>query len=274
MSDDQGPWGPRDGRPAQPAPAPTAARAAAIAPAASPNVWVNLLSTALLAALLWFRMGWMWALAGVVGVFVHEYGHVVAMNLLGCGPARIRIIPFLGGAAIPAREPATEFRGVLIALAGPAVGLLAMAPFFAAYAWGEDPQWLSGAFFVALINLLNLAPAPPLDGSKALGPALAWVHPGLERAAVVLIGGAAAAWLVWQGSWIVGTFIGIATLGALRNGVYRPPMIRMTSGEWVASLALYAAVTGACLFALATVLLNLGAPLQPDALLARVGLVR
>ena len=133
MSNDSGPWGPRDGRTPEPPPVAPAqgrsqARAATIAARPPvPSVWVNLLSTALLAGLLWWRMGWLWALAGIFGLFVHEYGHVIAMNLLGCGPAHIRIIPFLGGAAVPARNPSSEFKSVVIALAGPFFGLLATA---------------------------------------------------------------------------------------------------------------------------------------------------
>ena len=65
-------------------------------------IWA-LVSTALLAGLLWWLMGWVYALAGIVGLLVHEYGHVLAMNRLGMGPARIYIIPFLGGAARGAR---------------------------------------------------------------------------------------------------------------------------------------------------------------------------
>ena len=77
-------------------------------------------SSALLALMIGYYGGWIWALAGVIGVFVHEYGHVLAINALGCGPGRIRIIPFVGGAATMQRTPATDFKGVLIALAGPA----------------------------------------------------------------------------------------------------------------------------------------------------------
>src|SRR5579862_9802673 len=125
-----------------------------------------IVSTALLAGWIAWQWGWVAAVAGVIGVFVHEYGHVLAINALGYGPGRIQIIPFFGGAATPRRPPASEFHGVLIALAGPMFGLLAMAPFFVAYAVTGAGFWLGGALFVASINLLNLAPVAPLDGSK------------------------------------------------------------------------------------------------------------
>src|SRR5690606_32488549 len=161
-----GPWG------AAPAAGQSAARPAT--PAARPGPagqglgWA-LLSTALLAGFLWWAMGWIFALAGIVGVLVHEYGHVLAMNRLGMGPARIYIVPFLGGAAAPARAAATEWIDVKVSLAGPAFGLLAALPFLGLHLATGEGVWLQGVWFVGVINLLNLAPAPPLDGSRAVG---------------------------------------------------------------------------------------------------------
>ena len=90
----------------------------------------------------------------------------------GMGPARIYIIPFLGGLAKARREPKSEWDGVLVSLAGPAFGLLAMIPFVGVWTVLGQGEWLMGAFFIAMINLVNLLPAPPLDGSKALPPTL------------------------------------------------------------------------------------------------------
>lgn len=205
-----------------------------------------LLSTAALAGLLWWLMGWVWALAGVVGVLVHEYGHVLAMNRLGCGPARIYIVPFLGGAAVPARAPKTEFHDVLISLAGPSFGLLAMLPFFAAHTWTGDGVWLQGALFVAIINLINLAPAPPLDGSKALGPALAKIHPLVERGALLLVAAVFVLWALSRGSYIMAVFVGISTFVALRGAELRARAVRLSGAEWALSVALYALVAALC----------------------------
>ena len=148
-----------------------------------------------MAGFLWFLTG-SWVVAGAVlfGLFVHEYGHVLAMNRVGMGPARIYIIPFLGGLAKGQRAPNSEWHGVLVSLAGPAFGLLAMIPFVAVGLALKAPEWLMGAFFIAMINLLNLLPAPPLDGSKALGPVLTRVHPRLEQVALLVVGGLAVWW--------------------------------------------------------------------------------
>jgi Zn-dependent protease len=198
-------------------------------------------STALLAGWIAFQWGWIWALAGVFGILAHECGHLALINALGCGPGRLHIIPFLGGAATMKRPPRTEFQGVLIALAGPFAGLASSLPFFVAAGVTHDPRWAGGAFFIALLNLLNLAPAPPLDGSKALGPALAWVHPMLERAALVLVGGAAALWAFNRGSYLFAIFVAIASLAALRGRRTRPAAERLSTGQWLAALGLWLA---------------------------------
>src|SRR5690606_20658993 len=132
-------------------------------------VWA-VVSTLLMAGFLWWITGSV-VVAGAVlfGLFVHEFGHVLAMNRLGMGPARIYIIPFLGGLAKGQREPKSEWHGVLVSLAGPAFGLLAMIPFVGAGLALSSPEWLMGAFFIAMINLLNLLSAPSLVGFKALG---------------------------------------------------------------------------------------------------------
>ena len=214
---------------------------------------VALASTALLGAFLWWAMGsWIFAVSGIFGLLVHEYGHVLAMNRLGMGPARIHIVAFLGGVARGQRPPADEWRGVLVSLAGPAFGLLAMLPFVAVWMLTGGGLWLLGAWFIALINLLNLAPAPPLDGSKALGPVLARVHPTLEKAALLLVGALAVIWGVTQGSYLFAGFLALSVFQHMRRGAWRSDAGPLTWAQAGRSLGLYlitAAVCGAAAIA-------------------------
>lgn len=252
-----GPWSRRAARPA------ASAAAVPSGPAGRGTLLWNILSSLLLAALLAWMMGPYVAIGGVVGVFVHEFGHVLAMNRLGCGPARIVIIPFLGGAAIPARPAATEFRDVLISLAGPVFGLLATIPFVVLALATGDRNWFAAAFFVAFINLLNLAPAPPLDGSKAIGPVLARIHPMVEKAALLAVGGAAVWWATSRGSWILAVFLALGIFQALRQGALRPAAMRLSSGQFAVSIALYIGAGLLCLMALAITLNGMGRPATP-----------
>ncbi len=240
------PWA----EPAAPPPAPTPAPPQG---SRTQTIIVGLISTALLAAWLSWGLGWIWGVAAVFGVFVHEFGHLMVINAMGFGPSRIRIIPFFGGAATMPRTPDTDFKGVVIALSGPVFGLTAALPFFIASDLTHDTKWLGGAFIIAFFNLMNLAPAPPLDGSKALGPSLARIHPLVERGVLAGIGLAAVLWLISQASFrqptsfILPVFIGLSVMASLRNPNLRPNARPLSWLEWAAALALYFAALVVCL---------------------------
>jgi Zn-dependent protease len=220
-------------------------------PQQSPGAQLGWALASTAALLLWLAWQWGWvpAVAGLIGVLVHETGHLLVINALGCGPSRIHIIPFFGGAATMQRAPKTEFHGVLIAIAGPIAGLLAAVPFIIASRVTGDARLADGAGFIILINLLNMLPAPPLDGSKALGPALARIHPMVERAALVLIGGAVAYFALRQHNILFGAFVAVATLAALRRAP-RAVSRRLNIGEWFASVGLWAGVLAVGVYAL------------------------
>ena len=244
-----GPWDPRPEDLAVTPAADQPVRAQAAEPPLDKGqnpVWA-VISTALLGGLIWYVTGsWVIAVALIWGLLVHEYGHVLAMNRLGMGPARIYIIPFLGGVAKSQRLPQSEWHGVLVSLAGPAFGLLAAIPFFALFVATGQGLWLQGVFAIALINLVNLAPAPPLDGSKALGPVLARIHPMVERAAMIAVGVLVVWWGVTNGSYIFAAFLAIALVGHLRRGAWRPDGRELTWGEAARSVGLFLIVAAAC----------------------------
>src|SRR5690606_35033683 len=143
----------------------------------------------------------------------------------------------------------------------PALGLLAALPFLGLHLATGDGVWLQGVWFVGVINLLNLTPAPPLDGSRALGPVLARVHPMLEKVALVGVGLGVVAWGVMGGMYILAAFIGLAVVGHLKRGAWRPEAAPLAWREAGASIALYLAVAARCAaVALAPLLLAGPAP--------------
>ena len=158
----------------------------------------------------------------------------------------IYIIPFLGGVAKSQRLPASEWHGVLVSLAGPAFGLLAAIPFFGLYIATGQGMWLQGVFIIAIINLVNLAPAPPLDGSKALGPVLARIHPMVEKAAMVAVGAVVILWGLTNGSYIFAAFLALALFGHLRRGSWRPEGRQLNGLEAARSVGLFVVVAAAC----------------------------
>ena len=239
-----GPWGSVPGTRAQ---SPEVRVATAPEDKGQGLVWA-VLSTVLLGGFIWWISGsWVIAVAAIVGLFVHEYGHVLAMNRLGMGPAKVYIIPFLGGLARGQRMPTSEWHGVLVSLAGPAFGLLAALPFFALYFGTGETMWLSGVFAIGIINLVNLAPAPPLDGSKALGPVLARIHPMVEYGVMIAIGALVVWWGVSNGSFIFAAFLAIALIGHLKRGQWRPEGRQLNWREAGYSVGLFGVTAGACL---------------------------
>src|SRR4029450_5412665 len=69
-------------------------------------------------------LGWADAVALLAGVVFHEFGHFVAMRVLGYRDPRIYFVPFLG-AVTTGGLPIEEQRGVrraIVALAGPVPG--------------------------------------------------------------------------------------------------------------------------------------------------------
>ena len=209
-------------------------------------VWA-VISTLLLGGFIWWASGsWVVSVAALLGLLVHESGHVLAMNALGMGPARIYVIPFFGGMARSQRLAESEWHGVLVSLAGPAFGLLAAIPFFGLYIVTGQGMWLQGVFVIALLNLVNLAPAPPLDGSRALGPVLARIHPMVEKAGMIAVGVVVVVWGVTNGSYIFAAFLALALVGHLRRGSWRPEGRRLTWPEAARSVGLLLAVAAAC----------------------------
>jgi Zn-dependent protease len=209
-------------------------------------VWA-VLSTALMAGFLWWITGSVIVAGAVlIGLFVHEAGHAVVMNKLGMGPARIYIIPFLGGLAKARRAAKSEWDGVLVSLAGPAFGLLAMIPFVGVWMATGQGEWLMGAFFIAMLNLVNLVPAPPLDGSKALGPVLTRVHPRLEQIVLLVIGVAVVWWGLSTGRFILAAFLALSVFSHLKRGVWRAAWGTLSWPEAGKSLALYLLTLAVC----------------------------
>ena len=128
--------------------------------------WTALLLAAI--AIGWW--GWLFgpwfAAALVVGLVLHEAGHVAVMRAFGDKASAFFFVPFLGGVAIGRMPHAHDWQHAAMVLGGPAAGL---ASALAAYGLGTalDNSYLLGcAYLFAILNLVNLATIPPLDGGQ------------------------------------------------------------------------------------------------------------
>lgn len=134
---------------------------------------------------------WKFALAIMVQLFVHEYGHVHAMRRTGMKVRGLYFVPFLGALAVSEDAFTSRRQQAYVALSGPMWGsALALLP-AGLWLWTGEATWAAVAAWWALLNLFNLLPIAPLDGGRAMH-AFAWSFSSSLGLAVSAAGLAAA----------------------------------------------------------------------------------
>lgn len=115
-----------------------------------------------------FLFSWKFALAIMLQLFVHEYGHVHAMRRTGMKVRGMYFIPLLGAMAVTEDQFTSRRQQAYVALNGPLWGsLLALLPVGLWLATAE-PAFAAVAAWWGLINLFNLLPIAPLDGGRVM----------------------------------------------------------------------------------------------------------
>lgn len=113
-------------------------------------------------------------LALVIGIAIHEFGHVAAYRAMGHDDARFRLIPFLGGVAISNKLPKDQLTDFYVAIMGPGIMLapLVISGVAAEMLATTAPRVaaLAQIMFIitGVINFFNLLPLWPLDGGRIL----------------------------------------------------------------------------------------------------------
>ncbi len=113
-----------------------------------------------------FLFTWKFALLVMLGIGLHEMGHVWAMRRCGMQTKGFYFIPFIGGAAVADDAFKSGKDEIFIALMGPLVGLLTTIPPLIAFWITGSPIWAAAASWLAVVNLFNLFPINPLDGGR------------------------------------------------------------------------------------------------------------
>jgi len=118
----------------------------------------------------YFVFGKDWALAVgiIVCIYIHEMGHVFALQQLGLPASPPMFIPGLGAFVALRESPATPHDDAVVGLAGPVWGLGAGLVAYGAYLATRNPAFGEIAQFTGFMNLFNLAPVWQLDGSRGL----------------------------------------------------------------------------------------------------------
>ena len=116
----------------------------------------------------WALWGWEFALCFLLSIYVHEMGHVAALNSYGIPATAPMFIPGFGALVRLKQNPASAIEDARVGLAGPIWGLGAALAAFAVYALTGNAFWGAVARAGAWINLFNLLPVWQLDGGRGL----------------------------------------------------------------------------------------------------------
>lgn len=130
----------------------------------------------------WQLFGWQFAAGLVVSIYIHEMGHVFALQRYGIPATAPMFIPGLGAFIRSKHYPHSPRETARVGLAGPVAGLLAAVTAYAVYLATRAPIWGAIAQTGAVINLFNLIPVLGLDGShgfKAMHRWQQWVCVGV-----------------------------------------------------------------------------------------------
>ena len=114
----------------------------------------------------WTAWGWRFAAGLVVSMYVHEIGHVAALQRYGIKATAPMFVPGLGAFVRMDQYPVDAREDARVGLAGPVWGLGAALASLAVYWVTGAPIWGGIARFGAWLNLFNLLPIWQLDGGR------------------------------------------------------------------------------------------------------------
>ncbi|HVH67435.1 MAG TPA: site-2 protease family protein [Gemmatimonadales bacterium] len=126
----------------------------------------TLLSMLLSAGVYWTMWGWKFALGVVLSIYVHEMGHVQALQRYGIKATAPMFIPGIGAVIRLKQYPANPHEDARVGLAGPMWGMGAAIAAYVIYRATHVGIWGAIAHFGAWVNLFNLVPVWQLDGSR------------------------------------------------------------------------------------------------------------
>jgi Zn-dependent protease len=128
----------------------------------------TLLTMVLSLGVYWTAWGWRFALGLVVSMYVHEIGHVAALQRYGIKSTVPMFVPGLGAFVRLDQYPANPAEDARVGLAGPIWGLAAAAIAYLVFLASGAPYWAAIARSGAWLNLFNLVPIWQLDGGRGL----------------------------------------------------------------------------------------------------------
>lgn len=118
----------------------------------------------------WAAFGWQLAAGFIACIYVHEIGHVIALQKLGIAASAPMFVPGLGAFVRSKQYPIDAREDAHVGLAGPRWGLAASAVSLAFGFALHSAAFYAIAELSAWVNLFNLLPVWSLDGARGLRP--------------------------------------------------------------------------------------------------------
>lgn len=116
----------------------------------------------------WSVFGWQLAVGVLIGLYLHEMGHVLALKHYGIPASAPMFIPGFGAYVRLHEHPANAVENARVGLAGPSFGLAVALICYAIFSASGTPILAALARITAWINLFNLLPFWQLDGNRGL----------------------------------------------------------------------------------------------------------
>ena len=112
---------------------------------------------------------WIFALVLILVLFIHEFGHFLAMAFLGYKKKGILFAPPFGAVAYGAKKDETDKEKVTVLMAGPLPGIIiGLALFFLGGAFLQNDLNKAVGFTFIFINSINLLPISPLECGRII----------------------------------------------------------------------------------------------------------
>lgn len=201
-----------------------------------------------IAAAVWWLQSVAVGVALVVGIAIHEYGHVAAFRAMGHSDARYRLVPFLGGVAISNRLPKSQLSDFYITFMGPGIMLIPLV------ISGVGMTFLSGqmGYFCMImfmvtgaINFFNLLPFWPLDGGRMTRGLIYAVSPWLANRITIVMSLGLTLFAALSGYYLIMVVALLGMRPAQHASKISARQPAMTRGEAGIGLAAYAAAAAA-----------------------------
>jgi len=135
------------------------------------STFLSLLLSAGVYMSLW---GWKFALGLVLSIYIHEMGHVQALNRFGIKATAPMFIPGFGALIRLKQYPTDPREDARVGLAGPIWGLGAALAAGIVFVLTRAPYWAGIARLGGFINLFNLTPVWQLDGARGFHALARW----------------------------------------------------------------------------------------------------